>query len=152
MLADADRSTRQHDSVGDWHPMIDVPINDLVMLDNSGHRPLFERPNQFVGDMVNTVLADGLPMNPAPDAPVNVAARRPTDRSGPTFDNSSTAHSASEGTRARSTVMGNPLDSIVGLPLGTICVTVILTVVSLAIGLMPVALLGIPTTPESVRS
>ncbi len=42
----------------DWYPMIDAPSKDLVVLDSSGHRPLFEQPDEFVDYMVNTVLAD----------------------------------------------------------------------------------------------
>ena len=34
------------------------PSKDLVVLDSSGHRPLFEQPDEFVDYMVNTVLAD----------------------------------------------------------------------------------------------
>jgi pimeloyl-ACP methyl ester carboxylesterase len=42
----------------DWYPMVDAPIKDLVVLDTSGHRPLFEQPEEFVHYMVNTVLAE----------------------------------------------------------------------------------------------
>jgi len=41
----------------EWYPMIDAPIKDLVMLDTSGHRPLWEQPDEFTDYMVNTVLA-----------------------------------------------------------------------------------------------
>lgn len=41
----------------DWYPMIDAPIKDVVVLDTSGHRPLFEQPDKFVAYMNNTVLA-----------------------------------------------------------------------------------------------
>ncbi len=40
-----------------WYPMIHAPIKDLTVLDTSGHRPLWEQPNEFVDYMVNTVLA-----------------------------------------------------------------------------------------------
>ncbi len=40
-----------------WYPMIHAPIKDLTVLDNSGHRPLWEQPDEFVHYMVNTVLA-----------------------------------------------------------------------------------------------
>lgn len=40
-----------------WYPMIDAPIKDLVVLDTSGHRPLWEQPDAFVQYMVDTVLA-----------------------------------------------------------------------------------------------
>lgn len=42
----------------DWYPMIDAPIKDLDVLDTSGHRPLWEQPDEFVDYMVTTVLAD----------------------------------------------------------------------------------------------
>ena len=42
----------------DWYPMVDAPIKDLVVLHPSGHRPLFEQPEEFVHYMVNTVLAE----------------------------------------------------------------------------------------------
>lgn len=41
----------------DWYPMIDAPIKDLTVLDTSGHRALFEQPDEFVDYMVGTVLA-----------------------------------------------------------------------------------------------
>ena len=41
----------------DWYPMIEAPIKDVVVLDTSGHRPLFEQPDEFVDYMNNTVLA-----------------------------------------------------------------------------------------------
>ena len=41
----------------DWYPMIDAPIKDLVVLDTSGHRPLWEQPDEFVDYMTGTVLA-----------------------------------------------------------------------------------------------
>lgn len=40
----------------DWYPMIDAPITDVVVLDTSGHRPLFEQPDEFVDHMVDVVL------------------------------------------------------------------------------------------------
>ena len=33
------------------------PIKDLTVLNTSGHRPLWEQPDEFVDYMVNTVLA-----------------------------------------------------------------------------------------------
>ena len=45
------------DVFADWYPMVDAPIKDLVVLDTSGHRPLFEQPDEFVEYMTNTVLA-----------------------------------------------------------------------------------------------
>lgn len=40
----------------EWYPMIDAPIKDRVVLETSGHRPLWEQPDAFVDYMVNTVL------------------------------------------------------------------------------------------------
>ncbi|HSM66140.1 MAG TPA: alpha/beta hydrolase, partial [Ilumatobacteraceae bacterium] len=40
----------------DWFPMIDAPIVDRVELDTSGHRPLWEQPDEFVDYMTGTVL------------------------------------------------------------------------------------------------
>lgn len=45
------------DVFAEWYPMIDAPITDLAVLDTSGHRPLFEQPDQFVDYVVDTVLA-----------------------------------------------------------------------------------------------
>lgn len=42
----------------DWYPMIEAPIKDVTVLDTSGHRPLFEQPDEFVDYMVGTVLAE----------------------------------------------------------------------------------------------
>ena len=44
------------DVFADWYPMIDAPIKDVTVLDTSGHRPLFEQPDEFVDYMVDTVL------------------------------------------------------------------------------------------------
>lgn len=41
----------------EWYPMIQAPSKDLVVLDTSGHRPLFEQPDEFVDYMNTTVLA-----------------------------------------------------------------------------------------------
>jgi len=41
----------------EWYPMIDAPTKDVVVLDTSGHRPLFEQPDEFVAYMEDTVLA-----------------------------------------------------------------------------------------------
>lgn len=40
-----------------WYPMVDAPIKDLVVFETSGHRPLWEQPDEFVDYMVGTVLA-----------------------------------------------------------------------------------------------
>lgn len=41
----------------DWYPMIQAPVKDMVVFDSSGHRPLWEQPDEFVDYMVGTVLA-----------------------------------------------------------------------------------------------
>jgi proline iminopeptidase len=40
-----------------WYPLIKAPIKDLAVFEKSGHRPLWEQPDEFVDYMVNTVLA-----------------------------------------------------------------------------------------------
>ena len=40
----------------EWYPMVDAPMKNLVVLDTSGHRPLFEQPDQFVEYMHDVVL------------------------------------------------------------------------------------------------
>ena len=45
------------DPFADWYPMVEAPIKDLVVLDTSGHRPLFEQPDEFIDYMTDTVLA-----------------------------------------------------------------------------------------------
>lgn len=42
----------------EWYSTIDAPVKDRIVLNTSGHRPLFEQPEQFVDYMVNTVLAN----------------------------------------------------------------------------------------------
>ena len=37
--------------------MVDAPPKELTVLATSGHRPLFEQPDEFVDYMVDTVLA-----------------------------------------------------------------------------------------------
>lgn len=41
----------------EWYPMVDAPVKERVTLDTSGHRPLFEQPDEFVDFVVDTVLA-----------------------------------------------------------------------------------------------
>jgi pimeloyl-ACP methyl ester carboxylesterase len=41
----------------EWYPMIEAPEKDLTVLETSGHRPLFEQPDEFVDYVVDTVLA-----------------------------------------------------------------------------------------------
>ena len=45
------------DVFDDWYPMIEAPIVDRVEFDTSGHRPLWEQPDQFIDYMTETVLA-----------------------------------------------------------------------------------------------
>lgn len=42
----------------EWYPTITAPIKDTVVLDTSGHRSMFEQPDEFVAYMVDTVLND----------------------------------------------------------------------------------------------
>ncbi|WP_405039883.1 alpha/beta fold hydrolase [Serinicoccus sp. LYQ92] len=43
----------------DWYAMVEAPTKGLVVLDSSGHRPLFEQPEEFVDYLVETVLPSG---------------------------------------------------------------------------------------------
>ncbi len=45
----------------EWYPMVSAPIKELVVLETSGHRPLFEQPDEFIEFMVDTVLAQTPP-------------------------------------------------------------------------------------------
>jgi pimeloyl-ACP methyl ester carboxylesterase len=45
----------------EWYSMLSAPTKDLVVLDTSGHRPLFEQPDDFVTYMTDTVLAEMTP-------------------------------------------------------------------------------------------
>jgi pimeloyl-ACP methyl ester carboxylesterase len=45
------------DVFDDWYPMIKAPIKEMTVLATSGHRPLWEQPDEFVSFMVDTVLA-----------------------------------------------------------------------------------------------
>jgi proline iminopeptidase len=45
----------------EWYSMLNAPTKDLAVLDTSGHRPLFEQPDEFVTYMVDTVLAETNP-------------------------------------------------------------------------------------------
>jgi proline iminopeptidase len=45
----------------EWYPMIEAPSKDLAVLATSGHRPLWEQPEQFVDYMVDTVLVETQP-------------------------------------------------------------------------------------------
>jgi pimeloyl-ACP methyl ester carboxylesterase len=44
------------DIFDEWYPSIMAPTKDLIVLETSGHRPLFEQPHEFVQYMSNTVL------------------------------------------------------------------------------------------------
>lgn len=44
-----------------WYSMLEAPIKDRVVLDTSGHRPLWEQPEQFVDYMVDIVLEQTRP-------------------------------------------------------------------------------------------
>ena len=45
------------DLFNEWYPTVNAPTKDLAVLDTSGHRPLWEQPDEFVDYMVTTVLA-----------------------------------------------------------------------------------------------
>jgi proline iminopeptidase len=40
----------------EWYPTLEAPSKDVIYLDTSGHRPLFEQPEEFVTYMAETVL------------------------------------------------------------------------------------------------
>lgn len=45
----------------EWYSMVEAPTKDRVVLDTSGHRPMWEQPEQFVDYMVDTVLEQTRP-------------------------------------------------------------------------------------------
>ncbi len=45
----------------DWYPMVDAPNKDVVVFDTSGHRPLWEQPDEFVAYMTDVVLTRTTP-------------------------------------------------------------------------------------------
>jgi proline iminopeptidase len=45
------------DPFAEWYSMLNAPTKDLMVLGTSGHRPLFEQPDEFATYMVHTVLA-----------------------------------------------------------------------------------------------
>jgi len=63
--ADRDTRVRQraHEARGraelvdEWFALLDAPYKEIVLLDTSGHRPLFEQPDAFQEFMVGTVIA-----------------------------------------------------------------------------------------------
>lgn len=44
-----------------WYPTIEAPLTDRIVLDTSGHRPMWEQPDEFVDYMVDTVLEQTRP-------------------------------------------------------------------------------------------
>ena len=44
------------DLFNEWYPMITAPRKELVVFETSGHRPLWEQPDEFVRFMTDTVL------------------------------------------------------------------------------------------------
>lgn len=45
----------------EWFEMLDAPSKDLVVFDTSGHRPLWEQPDEFHALMTERVLAETAP-------------------------------------------------------------------------------------------
>ncbi len=45
----------------EWYRALRAPTKDLTVLATSGHRPLFEQPDEFVDYMDDTVLAQTAP-------------------------------------------------------------------------------------------
>ncbi|HEY5786154.1 MAG TPA: hypothetical protein VIT65_15395 [Microlunatus sp.] len=41
-----------------WFNLLDAPTKQWITFDTSGHRPLFEQPDLFHQQMVDTVLAN----------------------------------------------------------------------------------------------
>ncbi len=59
------------DLFADWYPRIQAPVKDQVVLETSGHRPLFEQPDAFVAYLSDVVLprtATAAETSPAPAA------------------------------------------------------------------------------------
>mgnify|MGYP000912540415 FL=1 len=44
-----------------WYPTVNAPIKDVTVLETSGHRPLFEQPDEFIDYLVGTVLPETNP-------------------------------------------------------------------------------------------
>jgi proline iminopeptidase len=40
----------------EWYDLLDAPVKDVTYLDTSGHRPMFQQPEEFVSYLVDTVL------------------------------------------------------------------------------------------------
>jgi pimeloyl-ACP methyl ester carboxylesterase len=66
------------DVFDEWFPMIDAPIVDRVELATSGHRPLWEQPDEFVDYMVDTVLASTAPTATTAATTATAAEATPT--------------------------------------------------------------------------
>ncbi len=49
----------------EWYPLIEAPAKDLVVLDTSGHRPLFEQPDEFVDYLTHVVVPRATDANPS---------------------------------------------------------------------------------------
>jgi pimeloyl-ACP methyl ester carboxylesterase len=45
----------------EWFEQLEAPSKKMIVLDTSGHRPLFEQPEQFTSVMTETVLAETQP-------------------------------------------------------------------------------------------
>jgi len=41
----------------EWFGLLDAPDKELIVLDTSGHRPIFEQPEEFNQVMTQTVLS-----------------------------------------------------------------------------------------------
>jgi hypothetical protein len=54
-------TARRAGPFAEWYVVLDAPSKDLIVLDTSGHRPLFEQPDEFVTFVVDTVLAETNP-------------------------------------------------------------------------------------------
>lgn len=53
----------------EWYAALDAPTKDLVTLDTSGHRPMFEQPGEFVRFMTESVLTRTQPPATTDEAP-----------------------------------------------------------------------------------
>jgi pimeloyl-ACP methyl ester carboxylesterase len=45
----------------EWFDLLQAPRKELVVLDSSGHRPLWEQPDEFTELMTGTVLPQNTP-------------------------------------------------------------------------------------------
>jgi proline iminopeptidase len=44
-----------------WHAALDAPTKDRTVLGTSGHRPLFEQPDEFVSYLTDVMLPGTAP-------------------------------------------------------------------------------------------